>query len=147
MEQTPQSNPQSNPFATMHKLKLYSLVIAFVGFITMFLPWYKISAFFVSGSVNGFRSWGWLSFLGIAAVAVSALMGNKEQPFDPMYKNVAMAGFGAITLGALLFFLRLSSFNSGFGSAGSGFGLWACLLVGLAGLALIFGFIKIPANK
>jgi len=138
MEQT----PQSNPFATMHKQRLYSLVIAGVALITMFFSWLTISAFFISGTVNGFRSWGWLSFLGIAAVACSVFMGNKEQPFDPMFKNVVMAGFGAIALGALIFFIRFNGLG-----LSTGFGLWACLVVGLAGLAFIFGLIKIPTNK
>jgi len=135
MEQT----PQSNPFATMHKQRLYSLIIAAVALITMILPWISLSFL---GSVNGFRSWGWLSFLGIAAIAISVFMGNKEQSFDPMFKNVVMAGFGAIAVGAIAFYIRFSGLG-----LSSGFGLWACLILGLVGLAFIFGLIKIPENK
>jgi hypothetical protein len=141
MEQTPSSNPQTNPFATMHKQRLYSLVIAGAGFITMLLPWLTFS-FFVNSSANGFRSWGWLSFLGIAAVAASVFLGNKQQRFDSMFKNVVMAGFGAMALGALIFFIRFNGLG-----LSAGFGLWACLVVGLAGLAFIFGLVKTPANK
>src|SRR5437868_12341832 len=111
MEQT----PQSNPFATMHKQRLYSLIIAGVALISLFLPWLTISAFFASASANGFRSWGLLSFLGVVAVAVSAFMGNKALPYDAMFKNIVMAGFGAIALGALIFFLRISSIGGGYG--------------------------------
>src|ERR1044071_1511319 len=99
MEQTPQSNPQSNPFATMHKQRLYSLIIAGVALITLFLPWISFSFGFGSSSVNGLRSWGMLSLLGVALVAVACFMGNKEMPFDATFKNVATAGFGAIALG------------------------------------------------
>src|SRR5258705_13080928 len=109
MEQTPQSNPQTNPFATMHKQRLYSLIIAVVALITMICPWATVQVLFASGSINGFNGWGWLSFLGIAAVAVSAFLGNKEQTHDPMSKNIVMAGFGGIALGALLFLVTKNS--------------------------------------
>jgi len=138
MEQTPQSTPQSNPFATMHKQRLYSLIIAAIGLITMFFSWISLPFF---GSVSGFRSWGWLSFFGIAAVVAATFMGNKEQPYDSMFKNVVTAGFGAMTLGALIFFIKIS------GAGVTGFGVWACMIVGLVGLGFILGFIKIPQDK
>ena len=77
-----------------------------------------------------------------------SFMGNKESPFDANTKNIVVAGFAAIALGALIFFLRISSFGGGFLGAGSaGIGLWLCLLLGLAGLAFSFGVIKIPEKK
>jgi hypothetical protein len=143
MEQQ-QSTPQSNPFSTMHKQRLYSFIIAVVAFLTLFFPWLS----FGLASVNGFRSWGLLSLLGAAAVIGLAFMGNRELPFDATIKNVVMAGFGAIALGALIFFLRISSFGGGlFGSGSAGIGLWICLLVGVAGLAFALGLIKIPEKK
>lgn len=131
-----------------HKQKLYSLIVAGLALIAMILPWVSISlGAFGGGSVNGFRGWGILSLLGIAGVAVACLMGDKTKEFDEMYKKVAMGSFGAIAGGALIFFLRINSFAGGFGGVGSGFGLWLCLLAGLAGLGWVLGLIKLPNNK
>jgi len=141
METTPQSNPQSNPFATMHKQRLYSLAVAIVAFITLLLPWVS----FVVVSENGLRGMGIISLLGVIAVIGSAFMGNKEQAYDAMTKNIVIGGFGAIALGAVLFLLTRNSNYGPFTS--NGFGIWACLVVGLAGLGFIMGFIKIPQSK
>jgi hypothetical protein len=144
MEQQPQSTPQSNPFSTMHKQRLYSFIIAVVAFITLFLPW--ISFGFLH--FTGFHSWGWLSFLGAVAVIGLSFFGNKELPFDANIKNAVMGGFAAIAIGALIFLLTISSYGAGlFGSGGAGIGMWLCLLVGLAGLAFSLGLIKIPEKK
>ena len=131
-----------------HKQKLYSIIVAGVALIAMILPWVSISlGAFGGGSANGFRGWGILSLLGIAGVAVACLMGDKSKEFDEMYKKVVMGSFGAIAAGALIFFLRISSFGGGFGGVGSGFGLWLCLLAGLTGLGWGLGLIKLPNNK
>jgi hypothetical protein len=61
-----------------------------------------------------------------------------------------MGAFGAIVAGALLFLLTKNSTYGGglFGSIlKPGFGLWLCIIAGLAGLALTSGIIKIPENK
>ena len=131
-----------------HKQKLYSLIVAGVALIAMLLPWLSISfGALGGGSANGFRSWGILSLIGIAGVAAACLMGDKTKEFDELYKKVAMGSFGAIAAGALIFFLRISSFGGGFGGVGSGFGLWLCFLAGLAGLGWVLGLIKLPNNK
>jgi hypothetical protein len=125
-----------------HKQKLYSLIVAGVALIAMLLPW--ITTSFGYGSGNGFRSWGLLSLLGIVGVGAACFMGDKTKEFDEMYKKVAMGSFAAIALGALIFFLRINSFG---GFVKSGFGLWLCLLAGLAGLGWVLGLIKLPDNK
>jgi len=138
MEQT----PPSNPFATMHKQRLYSLIIAAVAFITLLLPWVT---FGLGLSYNGFRGWGILSLLGIAGVVVSVFMGDKASAYDDSTKKIAMGSFGAIALGALIFLITKNSTYGPF--SGAGLGLWACKVLGLAGLAFLFGLIKIPQNK
>jgi len=130
-----------------HKQKLYSLIVAVVAFISLILPWITISYGFGSGSVNGFRSWGILSLLGIAGIAVACFMGDKTKPFDDNSKKIAMASFGAVALGALVFFLRLNSYGVGFGGVSAGFGLWICLLAGLVGIAWVAGLIKLENKK
>ena len=131
------------------KQKLYSLIVAGIALVAIILPWVTISfGGFGGGSVNGFHSWGLLSVLGVGAVVASCFMGDKSKEFDANTKKIAMAGFGGIALGALLFFLRISSFGGGVSSAvHAGIGLWICLIAGAAGLAWIFGLIKLPDNK
>lgn len=121
----------------LHKQKLYSLIVAGVALIALLLPWMKIIYY----SANGMRSWGLLSFLGVIGVAVACFMGNKALAFDDTTKKIAMASFGAIALGALIFFFNIS------GAGVTGFGLWLCLIAGLAGLAWTMGLIKLPDDK
>jgi len=133
----------------LHKSKLYSLIIAGVALIALILPWitFKFGGF-GSGSSNGLRSWGLLTLLGIGAVVAACyFLGDKTKEFDANTKKIALAGFGGIAAGALIFFLRLNSYGGGFGSmAGAGIGLWLALLAGVGGLLFTLGIIKIP-NK
>jgi hypothetical protein len=131
----------------LHKLKLYSLIIAGVALIATFLKWISWSfGGYGGGGANGLRGWGLLSIIGIGVVAAACLMGDKTKDFDANQKKMAMGGFAAIAAGALLFFLRLNSVAGGFTGVSAGLGLWLCLAAGLAGLALTFGLIKIPDN-
>ena len=131
-----------------HKQKLYSLIVAGLALLSMILPWVTYNmGMFGSGSANGFRSWGLLSLLGIIGVVAVCFIGDKTKELEEMYKKVALGSFGAIAAGAFIFFLRLTSTSGGLGGVGSGFGLWICLLAGLAGLGWLFGLIKLPDNK
>jgi hypothetical protein len=131
-----------------HKQKLYALIGGAIAFISLLLPWLTVSG--LGGTINGFRGWGILTLLGAAGVIIITIMGDKSKPSDDNSKKIAMAGFGAIAAGALIFLLtKNSSYGGGmFGSIFKpGFGLWLALLAGVAGLALLMGFIKIPENK
>src|SRR5207247_7537039 len=130
-----------------HKQKLYSLIVSVVAFISLLLHWVSINYGLGSGSINGFRSWGILSFLGIVGVAISCFLGDRTKQLDGDFKKIALASFCAIALGALIFFLRLNSFGGGFGGVGSGIGLWICLIAGLEGVAWVAGFIKLENKK
>lgn len=129
------------------KQKLYSLIIAGVALIALFLKWWSVGYGGFSAGTNGLKSWGLLSLLGVGAVVAACFMGDKTKEFDANTKKIAMAGFGAVALGALLFFLRINSIGGGIASVSSGLGLWLCLAAGLAGLAWVFGLIKIADNK
>jgi hypothetical protein len=141
MEQT----PQTNPLAGLPKQKLYSLIVAGVALISIFLPWITIKlGMFGNNSVNGLRSWGILSLLSVGVVAAACFMGDKSKEFDSNTKKIALGGFGGIAAGALLFFIRKSSYGGVMNDAvGTGFGLWLCLLAGIAGLAWVYGLIKL----
>ena len=133
-----------------HKQKLYSLVAAGLAFISLILPWVSIDVMGFSNSINGFRSWGILSLLGVLAVAGFTLLGDKTQEYNNEFKRYVMIAFGAIALGAVLFFIRKNSMAGGafFGSAvKTGIGVWICLIAGLAGFALVYGLIKISSSK
>lgn len=130
-----------------HKQKLYALIIALVALISLLLPWLTTP---FGGSLNGLRGLGLLSLLGIGAVAALSFMGDKSKEYDANTKKLVLGGFGAIVLGAILFLITKNSTYGGgvFGSIFKpGFGLWLCIITGLAGLALTSGIIKIPESK
>lgn len=138
----------------LHKKKLYALALAAVGLIALILPWMSVSYNFGgfggavgSQSVNGFRGWGYLSLIGIAVVAVATLMEDKTKDYSDTMKKAATGGFGAMLLGAVIFFIRISSVGgAGFAGVKSGpsFGLFIELAAGLAGAALVWGLVKVP---
>ena len=121
----------------LHKQKLYALIVAGVGLISVFLPWWKISYGgiigygFGSTSINGMHDLGILTFLGfIAAGIVTFVMGDKTKPFEGQVKMIAAACFAGAALFALIQFLRQTSFTS--------FGLYLAILAGIAGAVLVY---------
>lgn len=134
-----------------HKQKLYSLIFAGVGLISLLLPYFTVKAagglMGYSVTKNGFGSWGLFVLLGVIAVAVACFMGNKALPFDETYKKVALAGFGAMVGGALAYLLRILTISQPYVKTIPGFGLFIGLLAGLAGLGFLMGMIKIPDSK
>lgn len=125
----------------LHRQKLYSLIVAGLSFISLLLPWMSLGMF---GSVNGMRQWGLLSLLGVIGVAAACFMGDRAAQFDDMTKKVALGSFAAIALGALIFYFNM---NSGLFTPSTGFGLWLCLITGIAGFLWVLGIIKLPDNK
>lgn len=134
-----------------HKSKLYSLILAAVGLISMILPWFTVSAGGFGGiSKNGFGSWGLLVLIGIGLVAAACFMGDKAVTFDDMGKKLALAGFGAMAGGAVIYLIRIISVGGGkYGGmvkASPGFGLFIGLAAGAIGLLLLLGIIKVPKS-
>jgi hypothetical protein len=86
----------------------------------------------------------------VIAVVILSMLGTKTEDYTADFKKYTMIAFGAIALGALLFFVRKTSVVGGsiFGDdlVKTGIGLWICLIAGLGGVALILGLIK-PGNK
>ena len=132
-----------------HKQKLYALIAAVVALISLLLPWLSFNLLGYSNSINGLRSWGILSLLGVIGAAGLTFMGDKMQEYTQLFKNYVTICFGAIAVGALLFLLRKNSMTGGvFGAdiARTGIGLYICLVAGVAGLAIAYGLIKV-GNK
>jgi hypothetical protein len=134
-----------------HKSKLYSLILAGVGLISLLLPWVSVSAGgFGGASKNGFGGWGLLVLLGIGSVAASCFMGDKSKSYDDMGKKLALGGFGAMAGGAAIYLIRI--FTMGGGKYGGlvkvspGLGLFLGLAAGAIGLLLLLGMIKVPKS-
>ena len=134
-----------------HKSKLYSLILGGVGLISMILPWFTVSAGGFGGvSKNGFGSWGFLALIGVGLVAAACFMGDKSKTFDDMGKKLALAGFGAMAGGAVIYLIRILSVGGGkYGGmvkTSPGFGLFIGLAAGAIGLLLLLGIIKVPKS-
>ena len=121
----------------LHKQKLYALIVAAVGLISIFLPWWKVSyAGYggfggISASQNGFEGLGILAFLGfVGAGVVTFVMGDKTKPYEGQAKMIAAACFAGAALIGLIQFARQSRFTS--------FGLYLCIIAGVAGAVLVW---------
>ena len=134
-----------------HKSKLYSLILGGVALISMILPWFTVSAGGFGGiSKNGFNSWGLVTLIGVGLVAAACFMGDKSKTFDDMGRKLALAGFGAIAGGAVIYLIRILSVGGskygGMVKASPGFGLFIALAAGAIGLLLLLGIIKVPKS-
>jgi hypothetical protein len=119
----------------------------------MILPWFSVKAAGGMGmgmgiSKNGFNSWGLVVLAGIALVAAACFMGDKAKGFDDMGKKLALAGFGAMAGGALIYLIRVLTIGGGkYGNmvkVSPGIGLFLGLAAGAIGLLLLLGIIKVP---
>ena len=127
-----------------HKQKLYALILAGVGVIAMFLPWWKISFGGYGGlggySISGMHELGILAFIGFAGAGIATfVMGDKTKPYGGQEKTIVAACFGGAALITLVQFLRQTSFVS--------FGLFLALIAGILGALWVWGIVKLPENK
>lgn len=110
-------------------------------------------------SQNGFASWGFLSLAGMLGVVVLSFIGDKAQPYAGQFKQIAMAAFGLMVVGAVIFMIRIMTGSQEFNTIDGGrqtyklsqlvkpgFGLFLCIAAGLGGLVLLSGIIKIPTT-
>lgn len=128
-----------------HKSKLYSLILAGVGLISLFLPWFSLAGW---ASKNGLGSWGLLVLVGIGLVAAACFMGNKALTFDEMGRKLVLGGFGAMAGGAAIYLIRILTAGGGrYGvKLSPGIGLFLGLAAGVIGLLLALGKIKVPKS-
>lgn len=115
----------------LHKQKLYALIAAGIGVISMFLPWWSFGfGPYGSYTVSGMRDLGILVFLGFAAAAVLCFLGDKTRPFEGQFKMFAAGAFAGAFLITLIQFLRASSNTS--------YGIWLSLLAAAAGAVIVY---------
>jgi hypothetical protein len=153
----------------LHQRKLIAILEAAFAMIALLLPWtkYKVGQtlnmydmYGMGGggaaainSDNGFRSWGWLVLIGIVGVVVCSIIRDNTKDYDRQMKMGALASFGAITLGALLYFFALNStgtLQDPYGrqvTVAAGMGLWSALVAGIVGLLWVSGLMEQFAAK
>ena len=90
----------------LHKQKMYCLIGAGIALVACLLPWMAAKGGF-GYNVNGLKSWGLISVLGVIGVIAAVFMSDKTKPFEGQTRQIALGSFGAIALGALLFLLRI----------------------------------------
>lgn len=130
----------SNPIAGLHKQKMYLLIFAALGLISLLLPWAKASFMGFSSSTNGLKGEGLIALAGVVGLAVAALMGDKTKTLDTNMRYVALGSFGGMILAALLVFLSIKS------PVKPGLGLFLDIIVGVLGLLLLLGVVKPPKS-
>ena len=137
-----------------HKQKLYCLIIAGVGLISLFLAW-KVAqggrrmdeGFGFSYSKNGFSGMGLIAVLGIVGVIAASFMGDKTKAYEGQSKQIALGSFGAIALGAVLSLVTKMKILGYPVPSNPGIGAFLAIAVGAAGLLFLMGIVKIPDNK
>jgi hypothetical protein len=154
-----QQQNQVNLNLNLHRQRLIALGIALVAVISMLFNWSSPKTG-ITGieSQNGFASWGFMSLAGILGVVAVSFVGDKAQPYAGQFKQIVMAAFGLIALGAIIFMIRIFTGSSEFNTfegrqtyklnqlVSPSFGLFLCIIAGAAGLVLISGVIKMPVN-
>jgi hypothetical protein len=113
----------------LSKLKNGQKIILGAGIlliINLFLPWYRVSAFGFSASINAFDTFlAWFgSFLAIAAAVLIALKVFANMKINAGPLKAEHLAFGLAALGFLFIFLRLvTEFDFAF------IGIWLGLIV------------------
>ncbi len=125
-------------FQTMNKQRKFVLIAAAVGIIACFLPWFSVSVFGYSSSVNGMHSWGFLAFIAFIGAGVVAFLGDQTKPMAQTFWFVALACGALSVLGVLMYFIQISGATSYGG--GYGFGIFVAAAAAIAVLACTYMF-------
>jgi len=128
-------------FQAMHKQRKFILILAAIGAISVFLPWFTISAeglgVRMSESTNGFHGTGVLVFLAFIGAGILALVGDQSRVMEKtMWTATLCAGVVAL-LFVVINLARTPNSGDTFGiaQAGPGFGIWISLLASVGTLA------------
>ncbi len=111
----------------MEKKRMFILIIAVIGMIAAFLPWYTV---FGTVNISGTEDGGWLILILFAAGgAIAFFAGDKMKPLEKKFLR------GVWIPAALAFLLILTKIFRSRPGLSLGIGIW---IVALAGLAQIF---------
>lgn len=124
------------------KQKTYSLILGSLALVGMILPWAKVSFLGYSSSANGFHGEGFITLLGIGAVAAAVFMNGQNNVYDKNGRMISMGGFIGIIAGAVIAFISIM----GKTGIGVGIGLIISLVAGVLGLLILMGKITPPKS-
>jgi hypothetical protein len=119
-------------FQTMSKQRKFILIAAAIGVIATFLPWWTVSVFGFTSSVNGFHEMGILSFICFVVAGLMAYLDDQTKNLDKTKWTITLIA-GAISTLIILWYILGNNNNSLFGAT-AGFGLY---LAGLAALGVV----------
>ncbi len=129
-------------FQTMSKQRKFVLIAAAIGVISTFLPWWSISVFGYTSSVNGFHGMGILAFLCFAGAGVMAYLDDQTTNLDKA-KWTATLIAGAVAALIVIWYI-IDASSSAFGSY-LGFGIYLAALAGI-GIVLAAFIYRTPGD-
>ncbi len=105
---------------------------AIAAVIGCLLPWYSVSAFLVSVSINGLHGWGVLAFIAaiLSLVAIALPMMGQKLPQLPVSESALQMILGAVVAGGTLIQILSTGFT------GVSIGVFVVIA---GGAAIIFG--------
>ncbi|MBJ7688506.1 SHOCT domain-containing protein [Weissella confusa] len=125
----------------MTKQRFAIVVVAVVGMLTTFLPWFKISglASLAKESVKGTAGDRWITLIVfLAAGVVAVAVGGRDKPLQGFFRYAAVVA-GAINLIIGFYELTNGGADAGiYGSADPTWGLWILMLASLALIVVPF---------
>jgi hypothetical protein len=128
-------------FQALHKQRKYIIVLAAIGAISIFLPWFTMSAeglgVRISDSENGLHGTGILVFLAFIGTGIVALAGDQTRNLDKTMWMATLCGGAIALLFVIINLVRTPNSGDTFGiaHAGPGFGIWISLLASIGMLA------------
>ena len=124
-------------FQTMSKQRKFVLIAAAIGIIATFLPWWTISIFGYTSSVNGFHGMGILSFLCFVVAGIIAYLDDQTKNLDKTKWTITLIA-GSISILIIIWFI-IDANSSAFGSL-LGFGIYLAALaaIGIVLSAFLF---------
>jgi hypothetical protein len=127
-----------------HPVRWFTSTIATLASFSLWFTWTKFNEaniyFIAERTKNGYNDWGFLTIAGIVGVFVAVFIGERTKPLDQNSKLIACASFAVIALGGII------SMAASGANVKNGPGPWIAIFLGVIGLVLSTGLIKIPDN-
>jgi hypothetical protein len=136
--------------SSYHRQRIYTLIAGSVGIISLFLPWFTVSAsafgYNQSKSTNGFEDNGSLVFIAFIASIVACFIGDKTRQFVQTSWYVAIASGGVALIAVIMISARASNRTANFGFVRAELGVGYILAVAAAiAIISLAWFYKKPA--
>lgn len=126
-------------FQTMNKQRKFVLIAAAIGVIAMFLPWFRISFFGMSSSINGMHGNGIIVFICFIIAGVLAYLGDQGKNLERTFWFITLASGALATIIMVWNLIDVSGNSFGMGSVMS-FGFYLAILAAIGVLLAAFLF-------